>query len=180
MQSLRVVTGQAVWPALEDIARRRGRAMAAVAVAYLTRDLLELRSGDLLVVNLENGTCRAGQTDPGVVRKMRDRGVRVFRSAHLHAKMMVFGDVVVVGSTNFSDSSLHRYREAVSITESKPLARQVRRQIQDLGDVEVSDVDLDAAQSEWRPPKGGGVLGIPGGSPVRKHPSLERTASGWL
>jgi hypothetical protein len=57
-----------------------------------------------------------GLTDPREIRRLLQRGVRVFTRSNLHAKFFICGRALLVGSTNISRNSQCVLEEAASLT----------------------------------------------------------------
>ncbi len=106
MSTTTFLTNKALWkllPAKVKTARK-----VDAAVAYLGQggaDLLPLRRGHRLVVDMSRATVQAGTTDPREVEKLLLRGVRVFSRQRLHAKVVVADNSVFAGSANISKNS---------------------------------------------------------------------------
>lgn len=120
--------GRTVWPAI----RRAGRISGVrhIAVAYLGRDapdLLPLRAGDTLVVDLSENTVRNGSTNVEAAARLLKRRVRLFTAPYLHAKLFVFDNVVLVGSSNASAHSADTLLEAAARISSAAIARTARQ-----------------------------------------------------
>ena len=111
----------AIWPELTRAAKT-ARGTSHIAVAYFSRDAqrrLPLKKRDILVVNAGMNAVQTGQTSPAALLALVKRGVGVYSSEDLHAKVFQFGSVVYVGSTNVSFSSEQRLSEAVLRTNDK-------------------------------------------------------------
>lgn len=127
----RVLGGQ-VWTAIRTAsATARSRKLA---VAYVTRDLVGLEAGDLLLVDASRRAIASGETDAPLLRTLLERGVVLYDCAALHAKVMLLGNIAVIGSGNMSSSS-ERLVEAAVMTDSPTtvsavasLIEQLRRQ----------------------------------------------------
>src|SRR5258707_7985075 len=89
-----------VWSKITDLAKRSRR--RAAAVAFLNGDALEmlpLRSGDLLKIDMSDWRLIGGATNPHEIQKYYDEGVEIYSCTDLHAKVFTFDQMVVVGST---------------------------------------------------------------------------------
>lgn len=104
-----------VWRTIGPRARKASRRKAAIA--YVTSDLIRFRSGDSLVVDASEGAIRSGQTDAKLLRRLLKSGVALYNHPSLHAKVLVFDEVAVVGSGNMSDSSANNLIEASIVTD---------------------------------------------------------------
>src|SRR5664280_611037 len=111
------------WKRIKVLNRRRGQHL--VAVPYLGENAsrrLTLKAGDLLVVRLDLATVKAGQTSPKDVLAYLKKGVEVHKQGNLHAKVFVFGDTAIVGSTNVSATSEGLLEAAVETTAASVVA----------------------------------------------------------
>lgn len=159
-----------VWRQLTELARRRNRLPAAVAVPYLgggATKRLPLRRGDILVTRFDDSAFAGGLVDPKEVVKYLRRGVEVHAVANLHAKVFVLGDTAVVGSTNVSTQSADQLIEAACESGEVRFVASAARFVRSmLGDV----VGLEFARGKiplYRPPRhpGRGVRGRKGPRP---------------
>lgn len=164
----RVLIDDEVWPELKRLAARKTRSSAAIAVPYVTKALLDLRHGDVLVVDLSEAVVAAGQTNPAVLRGYLRAGVAIFSSPGLHAKLFALGDTAVVGSANMSQSSEQVLRESVCVIRDREVVRSTREAVLRLRGPEITSADLDDAARVYRPP-------LPGPKrpkrPSRAHPA---------
>lgn len=103
-----------------------------VAIAYVTKDLIGFRSGDVLICDASSAAVRSGETDAKLLVKLGRRGVELFSCAGLHAKVLLLDDVVVVGSGNMSASSLSVLVEAAIITDTTSIVSGVASLIEQL------------------------------------------------
>lgn len=118
-----------------------------VAVAYFGADganLLPLKKGDVLVVDASENTVKRGATDPKSLHILLDKGVKIFSKERLHAKMMVLGDMLFLGSANVSSNSKYVLHEAVIQTDDPKLVQECISYINDLPKKELSKNDLIA------------------------------------
>jgi len=102
-----------IWQRIRTLNKKRGKRF--VAVPYLgsgATERLHLRAGDLLVIDVSEGTIKSGQTDPREVIRYISHGVEVHSVQNLHAKVFIFGQTAIVGSTNISSSSESQLVEA--------------------------------------------------------------------
>lgn len=87
------------------------------AIAYVTRDSIGLRKGDVLVLDASEHAIRTGETDAKLLRKLQNRGVSLYNCVDLHAKVLLLDEVAVVCSANMSDTSANRLVEAGVLTD---------------------------------------------------------------
>lgn len=126
-----------------------------VAVAYFGTDganLLPLKKGDILVVDASEITVKNGGTDPKSLHILLDKGVRIFSKERLHAKVMVLGGTVFVGSANVSSNSKYVLHEAVIQTNDPKLVEECKQYILDLPKKELHEKELKYLTSIYSPP----------------------------
>jgi PLD-like domain len=136
--------GGRVWATLTNAAERSsGRSY--IAVAYFGKGaarLLPLTRGSYLVVDASDKAVKSGQTCPASLRALLKKGVRIYSSERLHAKVFVFGKSAFVGSANVSTNSQNGLFEAIVRTSNRrtvALARQFVREhcIRSIGPEEI-------------------------------------------
>jgi hypothetical protein len=114
---LNEVLTEAIW---RKVAKRaRSAPTRKAAIAY---DDLDLRSGDVLIVDASERSIRSGQTDAKLLLKLHDAGVIIFSREGFHSKVALFGKHAIVGSANMSGSDLI---EASAITDNPIVASGV-------------------------------------------------------
>lgn len=142
--------GGAVWPEMTAIARRGGPRRAAIA--FLGADAprrLPLAKGDVLIVNASRAALLSHATSPDALATYCKRGVNVFSSPILHAKVVVTRSCAVVGSANASPTS-GRMHEAVMVTNDPAVVRAARDFVNALdGLTAVDEAFIDAARVVW-------------------------------
>lgn len=164
----KVLIDDEVWQELKRLAARKRRSSALVAVPYVTKPLLDLRSGDVLVVDLSEGVVASGLTNPAALRRYLRDGVELYSSPGLHAKVFVLGDTAVVGSSNMSKSSEDDLREAILVVRDRTVVRSAADAVLRLRGPQIGKSELDAATKLYRPA---------GAGPKRpKRPSREHPA----
>jgi hypothetical protein len=87
------------------------------AIAYVTKDLIQFRKGDLLVTDASEQAISCGETDAKLLRTLDKKGVSLYHCAGLHAKVLLLDDVAVISSGNLSNSSMNGLVEAGVITD---------------------------------------------------------------
>lgn len=126
--------GSDIWSAIRTEAKQyQGKSL--VAVAYFgtgAAKRLPLRKGSILVVDATDKAVKSGQTNPSELKILQDKGVRIFSSPSLHAKVFVFGEVAFVGSTNVSENSEDVYSEASIRCEQISVVSQARQFVRSL------------------------------------------------
>lgn len=127
---MQTVLSQGLWKAAAAAAKkaklRRG------AIAYVTRDLVGFRKGDALVVNACKNAIASGETDAKLLRTLLERGVNLYSCPDLHAKILLLGDVAVIGSGNMSESSARMLIEAGLLTDSRATTSAIASLIEQL------------------------------------------------
>jgi hypothetical protein len=149
----RLLKGRDVWKAITMLVKGARRTVAAVA--YLGRDggeLLPLKAGDTLVVDMSLGAVRQGVTDPREVEKFMDRKVHVASRADLHAKMVVADGWLITGSMNASRNSADVLAEAAVLTNATGAVAEARKTIEQWARAPVLPLQLEKALKEYRPP----------------------------
>jgi hypothetical protein len=142
-----------IWQRITALAKRR---RGAVAVAYCgtgARKRLPLKSGSLLVVNASEQTVRSGLTNPTELLWFFDRDVSIYSVQNLHAKVFVFGDTAIVGSTNVSNHSAAILQEAAITSRNGSVVAQCRRFINDQAREPLERAHLKRLEKIYRPPK---------------------------
>jgi hypothetical protein len=125
MSVTRFLSNDALWFELGTRTKRTTSVKAAVA--FLGRggaDLLPLKKGDTLVVNLGIRTVKQGLTAPKEIQRLIRRGVKVFTRSTLHAKFFLCDRWLLVGSANVSRTSRFLLDEAASLTTDSVAIRR--------------------------------------------------------
>ena len=65
--------------------------------------------------------------DDAVVKRLKERGYRVYAVPGLHAKVIILRGSVIVGSANLTGRSLRNYEAVVVLSRSSPVEAQVSR-----------------------------------------------------
>lgn len=102
------------------------------AVAYATRDLVGFRAGDVLLLDASPRAIASGETDGRLLRVLHKKGVSLFHCPDLHAKVLLLGDVAVIGSGNMSNASAHDLIEAAVLTDNSASVSAVASLIEQL------------------------------------------------
>jgi len=92
-----------IWKEIGKRAKTANRRKAAIA--YVTRDQIGFKAGDVLVVDASKKAIASGQTDAPQLRELSRKGVAIYSQEGLHAKVLLLGTYSVVGSANMSGSS---------------------------------------------------------------------------
>jgi hypothetical protein len=109
------VLSSGLWKKVRARAQKAKRRRAAIA--YVTRDLIGFRKGDVLVVDASERAVGCGETSAPVLRTLQRRGVHLYHCRDLHAKVLLFDQVAIVGSGNMSTSSADALVEAGVMTD---------------------------------------------------------------
>src|SRR6516162_9259529 len=117
-----------LWQRITSLAKKNAH-RSFVAVAYFggaASELLPLRKGSILVVDMSAKAVRSGQTDPKEIIKLLDEGVEVHSVENLHAKVFVLGSRGIIGSANASQHSASRLIEAAVVVADKRVVAACR------------------------------------------------------
>lgn len=145
------------WREMRSISRHRNCPLY-IAVPFLGKDggkLLGLKRGDVLVVALTIGNSRNGSVCPDEIERLQAKGVKVFLSPVLHAKVLLCGRKAVVGSANLSRTSFRHLDEAAILATDAKVVKHIRTWFQQRMLEAVSPKWLAVCAKEYRPPKGG-------------------------
>lgn len=125
MATATFLSNDSLWREIQDRVARAKEVRAAVA--YMGQggaELLPLRRGHRLVVDMSLAAVRQGVTDPKEVLKLIRRGVRVFSRGTLHAKFLIADRVLIAGSANVSRNSRSILDEAGVLTGDSAAVRR--------------------------------------------------------
>jgi hypothetical protein len=112
-----------VWSQVKRLIR--GQAGKIAAIAYVSKGApLSFGEGDTLVCDATDQAIKAGQTDAQTLKGFFRDGAKLFSCQDLHAKVMVSGDITVVGSANLSSSAETTLVEALLVTKRPRLRSQ--------------------------------------------------------
>ena len=150
----RFIANGELWGALHDhVAKEKG---VRAAVAYFGRNganLLQLKKGDTIVVDVSLGAVRQGVTDPRALRTLMRRGVTVFSRPSLHAKFVVAGRTLIASSANVSRNSREILDEAGIMTTDPAAVLRAADFFEKLCTEPVGKKYLAQCIKEYRPPK---------------------------
>ena len=144
-----------VWKTITRLTRRSSRADVAVAwCSGQVKTLLPLKSGSLLVTDLGEDAVKARQAKPGQLIPFVRNDVAVHSMPGLHAKVFVFDDAAIIGSTNVSKNS-ERYlvEAAILVTGDRPLVADARDFVRSLAGNRVGIDELKRLQRLWKSSK---------------------------
>ena len=111
MKAKQIVRGD-VWRNKDVLAAAKSAAIRWFCVAYVTQARSRLfRCGDVLVCDASRKAVSCRETDPRFLLELLRKGVEIYSCEALHAKCAVFGNAVLLGSANLSESSANRLIE---------------------------------------------------------------------
>ena len=88
-----------------------------VAVAYISDDsIIKFGDNDTIIVNASDNAIKTGMTNLKVISSAIENGADVYSCDSLHAKVMLFDNVAIIGSANISKNSRFRLNEAGIVT----------------------------------------------------------------
>ncbi|MCX6853793.1 MAG: phospholipase D-like domain-containing protein, partial [Verrucomicrobia bacterium] len=149
----RFLSNDSLWAELNTRVKASKKVKAAVAfVGNGGADLLPLKKGDTLVVNLGLQTVKQGATSPKEIQRLIKRGVQVFTRSNLHAKFFICDDALLVGSANISNNSQKVLDEAASLTTDKAAVRRAEDFFSKLCTEPVRPDYLELCLKAYRPP----------------------------
>ena len=165
-----------LWKTVTAQARKAKKRQAAIA--YVTEDYLNLKSGDVLVVDASESTIKSGGTDANLLDELHQRGVILYDCHNLHAKVILLDDIAVVGSANMSQSS-GSLVEAAIITDQSSIVSGVASFIEQLKKKpnRLSPAKI-AELCKIEVIRRGGIGGVPKGK--RKNPVKRLGNQTWL
>jgi hypothetical protein len=112
-----------IWKQIAAKIRNEKRRLAAIA--YVSNpNHLRLKKDDVLLCDASDQAIRTGETSAAALRKFHKAGVRLYNCPNLHAKVVVFGPNVLIGSCNLSDSSATVLREAALLSSRSSVRSQ--------------------------------------------------------
>ena len=148
------LSNDSLWSELYDRVKASPRVKAAVAfLGNGGADLLPLKKGDTLVVNLGLQTVRQGATSPMEIQRLIRRGVMVFTRSNLHAKFFICGKSLFVGSANVSKNSQNALEEAGTLTSEIAAIRRATDFFEKLCTEPVRPEYLKLCLRAYRPPR---------------------------
>jgi phosphatidylserine/phosphatidylglycerophosphate/cardiolipin synthase-like enzyme len=115
-----------VWQQFRQ-ANRGYKGHKVAALAYVsTASLLGFRQGDLLICDASDRAIKSGETSASVLSQFHRAGAEIYSCPDLHAKVVVFGRSVLIGSCNLSQSSAENLRElAVVVSDSSTRSQAI-------------------------------------------------------
>ena len=120
-----------VWDRLRQLSKKSKR--RSIAVAFLSDPyLVKLRHGDLLIVDASDGRIKCGETSAKALASILRKRTAIFSLPNLHAKVFVFDDTAIIGSTNVSRNSSLALIEAALVTDDRATVSQTLALIESL------------------------------------------------
>ena len=122
-----------IWDRIRRLAR--GRKPRLAAVAYVSTDrYVRFGRGDTLVTDASDAAIRSGETSARALSAVFGRGAEILNLPGLHAKMLVLGDVAVIGSANLSVQAATGNVEAAMATDSRAAVAGIKSLIYQLAE----------------------------------------------
>jgi len=115
--------------------------------------LLPLPPESMLVVDASIPTVQSGSTCPISLLRMKNKGVRIFSSQYLHAKLYAFDKSAFVGSCNASSRSANLLIEAAVLLKRVSDIQEVRNFVKSICVTELFESDLNYLGSLYTPPE---------------------------
>lgn len=113
-----------IWRDIAPLVRKQKK---VAALAYVSTDKhLTFRTGDTLLCDASDQAIRSGQTSAYVLGKFHKEGAKLYSCPNLHAKAIVFGGNVLIGSNNLSESSANQLREMAILSSRSSVVSQAR------------------------------------------------------
>lgn len=98
------------------------------AIAYVTSEtFVQFGDGDVLVTDASDNAIACGQTSARLLSAAIDRGAKIYSCEGLHAKVIAFDSVAVIGSANLSEHSERDLVEAAWVTDDPTVLASIRR-----------------------------------------------------
>ncbi len=147
------VSNDTLWQEIQTRVDKGKKVKAAVA--YLGQKgskLLPLKKGDSLVIDMSLSTVRAGVTDPREVRKLMNKGVKVFSRGSLHAKFIIIDKTLIASSANISNNSNKKLDEVGIVTTDAAAIRRALAFFEKLCTEPVRRQYLKACIKAYKPP----------------------------
>src|ERR1044072_5576617 len=99
----KIITNK-VWTQVTRLLDKRENKIAAIA--YVSKGTpLSFGDGDVLVCDASDQAIKTGETDAAILKRFLIDGAELYSCPNLHAKILISGDSVVIGSANLSASS---------------------------------------------------------------------------
>jgi len=112
-----------IWRRVKAIARKSKQCSAAIAYVS-TSKYLSFSDGDILVCDASTSAIESGVTSAKALADFHKAGAQIYSCPGLHAKTMVIGRTVIIGSCNLSESSAKVLRECAVLSTDTTLRSQ--------------------------------------------------------
>jgi phosphatidylserine/phosphatidylglycerophosphate/cardiolipin synthase-like enzyme len=118
----KIIKGNKPWTQVARLIRGHRK---TAAIAYVSKGApLLFEDRDTLVCDASDGAIKAGQTDARTLGRFLKAGATLFSFRNLHAKLLVSGNVTVIGSANLSSSAQEHLVEALLVTDRSQVRSQ--------------------------------------------------------
>lgn len=125
-----------VWSRVNRLLKKRDNKIAAIA--YVSKGTpLSFGDGDVLICDASDPAIKSGETDATTLKRFRSDGAQLYSCQNLHAKILISGDSVVIGSANLSASSENHLLEASLITTRSQIRSQINALIHNIVEVSI-------------------------------------------
>lgn len=126
----KIITSK-VWTQVTRLLDKRGNKTAEIA--YVSKGTpLSFEDGDVLICDASDHAIKTGETDAATPKRFLNDGAELYSCQNLHAKILISGDSVVIGSANLSTSSENYLLEASLITTRSQIRSQASAFIHNL------------------------------------------------
>jgi hypothetical protein len=150
--------GPTLWSRIRAQAAAVSSRKAAVAyVGQHADELISFKAGDTVVIDGSRNALRSGATNPDTIATWLKAGANLYSYEGLHAKVLVLGQTVFVGSANLSWHSHNDLMEAAVVDTSSGLRRSAVEMIEALVASSLEPIDrpwVREAEQLYRPPRG--------------------------
>lgn len=173
---------KSVWTAIKS--RSGKKTPITAAIAYLSKaDALPFKAGDVVIANLSKRSVSTGATNPAAALELLEDGVEVRTHPNLHAKVIVTGEHLFVGSMNASGRSSGKLVEAVLETTNRQARSAAGRWLMQLSEAsrKITRTELRQLAKLYKPSKG--TDGDGSGEETAAAPETaggKRAAKTWL
>jgi len=148
-----------IWDVIRNYSRKTQK--SKVATAYLTSnafDKVPLKKGDILLVAMCKRNLECGSVNPYEVEKYYNKEVKIYNLDNLHAKIFLFGNIVVIGSSNLTSNS-ENLVEAGIITDSSKVILAAKQFFKENCIEPISIGYINLCKKWYKPPTFSGIKG---------------------
>lgn len=119
---MKILSGS-VWGLIISISKTA--TIKRVAVSYFTDEsLLNFESGDQLIVDASPNAIASGVTSALALKNLFYKGVCLYSISNFHGKMLIFGNTLIIGSSNISKNSMNNLNEIIQISDDAKLTSE--------------------------------------------------------